>query len=30
LLMPARKGQAPPDARYFKPATKQTSNQTQK
>ena len=30
LLMPAHKGQQPPDTRYFKPATKQTSNQTQK
>ena len=30
LLMPSRKGQEPPDARYFKPVTKQTSNQTQK
>jgi hypothetical protein len=30
LLMPAHKGQQPPDARYFKPAAKQTSNQTQK
>jgi len=28
--MPAHKGQQPPDTRYFKPATTQTSNQTQK
>ena len=30
LLMPSRRGQEPPDARYFKPSSKQTSNQSEK
>jgi hypothetical protein len=30
FLMPARKGQEPPDTRYFKTTTKETSNQAQK